>query len=259
MAPKRNSSPATATQTQSNPPHPQRFALSSGFNPPQPPRPSPSAPAPAFVFSGEPGAAAPGPLALTKNIPQPTKIYVLAWQTARPSARTTTPDKNPTPTHSDLPCPQACRARQCTGSTSPQPPRLTQSAPAPAQNPQPPVTKTPPQSPARTSTRALPRTARQMPKQFSPSPFIKRGQGGEVFFCQGGKARSSSCHSVSRLRQRPRRSRTGLTKEKTPAALYLPGPRLVSRLRQNPCTPAHGSPNVKTNLPLSIHGEGAGG
>jgi len=113
--------------------------------------------------------------------------------------------------------------------------------------------------PACARTRALPRTARQMPKQFSPSPFIKRGQGGEVFFCQGGKARSSSCHSVYRLRQRPRRSRTGLTKTKNPAALYLPGPKLVSRLRQNPCTPAHGSPNAKTILPLSIHGEGAGG
>jgi len=39
----------------------------------------------------------------------------------------------------------------------------------------------------------------------------------------------------------------------------LRGPRLISRLRQNPCTPAHGSPNAKTILPLSIHEEGAGG
>jgi len=65
--------------------------------------------------------------------------------------------------------------------------------------------------PACARTRALPRTARQMPKQISPSPFMKRGQGGEVSCCQGGKARSSSGHSVSRLRQRPRRSRTGLS------------------------------------------------
>jgi len=55
------------------------------------------------------------------------------------------------------------------------------------------------------------------------------------------------------------RSSLPLSKTKTPAALYLLGPRPVSRLRQNPCTPAHGSPNAKTNLPLSIHGEGAGG
>ena len=69
--------------------------------------------------------------------------------------------------------------------------------------------------PACARTRALPRTARQIPKQISPSPFMERGQGGKVFFCQGGKARSSSGHSVSRQHQRPRRSRTGLTKEKT--------------------------------------------
>ena len=42
--------------------------------------------------------------------------------------------------------------------------------------------------PACARTRALPRTARQMSKQISPSPFMERGQGGEVFFWrQGGE------------------------------------------------------------------------
>jgi len=137
------------------------------------------------------------------------------------SARTAGADKNPTPTTAPEPvfsfCPQACRARQCTGSASPR--SLTRPSqhqpPLKTRKQQPPSTQTIPVQPPRRAVRGSARA--QPPHGHSPGP---------VSTSPGSK----------------------------PPSTIHPQHFLVFRQHQNPCTPAHGSPKTKPGILFSPTG-----
>ena len=191
---------------------------------------------------GKPRAPAPAPLPLTTPHPPPQRFAL----------------------SSGVPC-AAVHGFNLPTATSPNPVSTSTSPKSATTSHQNPTTVTRPHQYPCTPAHGSPNA-----KTILPLSIHGEGQGGEVFFCgQGGEvffcgqaARSSSGHSVSRQHQRPRRSRTGLTKEKTKTYLgstsswakahFPPAPEPVhSRARLAKCQ--NNSP------PLSIHGEGQGG